>query len=204
MISHSESIAKLAAAYCKASAAQDSHAEAVLVKQVVALTRKHSNKKAVSVTDAFMSRVAFGSTDCWYWVGARSDIGYGTLTSAREHYGLGELMAHRIAWSLFNGPIPAGLKVLHKCDVRSCVNPDHLFLGTQRDNVQDMFTKGRDNHARPYGDRNPMARLTNETVAALRSDYATGAYSQHQLAKTYGVSVMTINRAVRGISWRAR
>jgi hypothetical protein len=80
-----------------------------------------------------------GIDECWPWKATRRN-GYGRLSAARSG---GLQGAHRIAWSLANGEIPAGLKILHHCDNPPCCNPQHLFLGTQADNVHDMFRKGR-------------------------------------------------------------
>ena len=76
--------------------------------------------------------------ECWEWKGARNQYGYGII----RHEGR-VLRAHRWAWSLVNGPIPEGLVVMHSCDNRGCVNPDHLSVGTQADNLRDMWAKGR-------------------------------------------------------------
>ena len=80
---------------------------------------------------------------CWLWTGKLNPDGYGLIrpNPTKEKVG-----AHRISWTLHNGPIPTGLCVLHKCDKPSCVNPDHLFLGTVQDNVDDMRIKGRANY----------------------------------------------------------
>lgn len=75
---------------------------------------------------------------CWLWVGSVGKLGYGIVDVNGKHAN-----AHRISWELHRGPIPAGLCVLHQCDVPGCVNPDHLFLGSLRDNTQDMLRKGR-------------------------------------------------------------
>ena len=86
---------------------------------------------------------------CWLWTGSLSDDGYG-CTGAR--YTGTTLRANRVAYELYVGPIPPGKQVLHSCDNRKCVSPEHLFLGTLQDNMDDMWAKGR---ARPRGKSNP-------------------------------------------------
>jgi hypothetical protein len=86
------------------------------------------------------------SGDCWRWTGARNANGYGILT--RRRLNLRSVLAHRYSWMLANGPIPAGLHVLHRCDNPPCVRPGHLFLGTDADNNADMRRKGRAVHHR--------------------------------------------------------
>lgn len=81
-------------------------------------------------------------TDCWVWTAGTDDKGYGRILNKRKEHG-GETRAHRLSWILHNGPIPTGLYVLHKCDNPPCVRPDHLFLGTNLDNMRDMKEKGR-------------------------------------------------------------
>lgn len=76
--------------------------------------------------------------ECWLFIGGRNNSGYGSVWYRSEAHG-----AHRVSWKLHRGPIPDGLWVLHKCDVRACCNPAHLWLGTPQDNVQDAIAKGR-------------------------------------------------------------
>lgn len=136
---------------------------------------------------------------CWIWTGATYGNGrYGTLGK----YG----GAHRAAWTVANGPIPLGMNVLHKCDVGLCVNPDHLFLGTQADNVTDMIQKGRKNvgnsgrhgnHAR--GERNGSVKASDGTVASIRISYLS-IKNKAELARRYGLSESQIRRIVQGES----
>lgn len=90
-------------------------------------------KHDTTLEERFLDKV--NKTDaCWMWVGARNKRGYGNIQG---------VLAHRISWELYNGPIPDGLLVCHRCDTPGCVNPDHLFLGTHQDNSRDMIAKGR-------------------------------------------------------------
>ena len=135
-------------------------------------------------------------TSCDIYKGAKDKNGYGWQ---RKH---GQRKAHRAAWVEHNGSIPCGMWVLHTCDNPSCVNPDHLFLGTAKDNSDDMRAKGRENypgHSLP-GELNPNRKLTQEQVDYIRSVYKWGMGPK--LAKEFGVHPFTINRIVRGEKWR--
>ena len=103
--------------------------------------------------------------------------------------------AHRVAWVLYRGKIPRGKKVLHRCDNPPCCNPEHLFLGTQADNVADMVTKGR--RARNVGTQ----KLSMTDIVSIRAMAASGA-KQTQLAELYGVNQPHISRVVRRESWK--
>lgn len=118
----------------------------------------------MSVLRRFWAKVAVGGTDCWLWTGCIDAFGYGRMNA------LGEDRAHRVAYRLFVTDIPKGLHVLHKCDVRKCVNPTHLFLGTQADNNRDMFSKGRDRAADVMRARThcPQGHEYSETNTAKR------------------------------------
>ncbi len=134
---------------------------------------------------------------CWSWEGRIMTNGYGKL---------GNLYAHRLAYTLFVGPIPEGLQVCHHCDNRSCVRPDHLFLGTQSDNLQDMARKGRGFPQRhpellPRGSGHARAKLTEEAVATLRARYAAGGISQDALARELSIGQSTVSSAIRGETW---
>jgi hypothetical protein len=95
--------------------------------------------------DLFWDQVR-GAGDCWVWTGARGANGYGFVSG----YSFTERFAHRLAWTMANGPIPEGKWVLHTCDNPPCVNPAHLFLGSAKDNAQDRDRKGRDRYSRGH------------------------------------------------------
>lgn len=109
----------------------------------MALMRNKINwPKHRHIIDRFMDKIEpEPNSGCWLWTAAVSRLGYGTFRGESVYDP--ERKAHRHSWKLFRGRIPDGLHVLHKCDVRCCVNPDHLWLGTQGDNVRDCFRKGR-------------------------------------------------------------
>lgn len=119
--------------------------------------------------------------ECWEWRGRQDQDGYGTI-----HIGNAPRRAHRYAWELTNGRIPAGLHVLHHCDNPPCVNPAHLFLGTVADNNRDKMMKGR-HRANP----DPWAcrrRLSDEQVAEIRAFGNPYYGARAELARRYGVS----------------
>lgn len=129
------------------------------------------------------------NTGCWLWSGARFKAGYGSFGIA----GRGTQYAHRVAWELARGPIPPGVEVCHRCDVRACVNVEHLFLGTHRDNVRDAKAKGR--HA--HGGRHGNAKLTDEQVREALNSTET----QAELAARFGVTRQAISDIRRGSRW---
>ena len=97
------------------------------------------------------------TSGCHVWRGTKTNFGYGQI--GRGGRGGGMLVAHRVGWELANGPIPDGLFVLHRCDNPPCVNPEHLFLGTQKENIADMRAKGRGFGPPHYwGEKNPAWR----------------------------------------------
>lgn len=131
-------------------------------------------------------------TDCIEWQGCKGHNGYG---QRRVKYMLWP--AHRYAWFQKYGSIPDGMCVLHKCDNRSCVNVDHLFLGTQGDNLRDMAAKGRS----LQGERNPQSVLTAWDVVKIRKLQRLGI-SMKDLADQFGINVRNINRIVSRQAWR--
>lgn len=134
---------------------------------------------------------------CWAWVGSIGvTTGYGKVWRSHPRV---EMLAHRVAWEFFHGPIRCGLFVCHRCDNRRCVNPDHLFLGTQRDNMRDCAAKGRYNANR--GTSAYQARLTEADVAVIRRESAAGT-SDKELAARFGVCRGNIYQIRMRRSWR--
>jgi len=122
------------------------------------------------------------SDDCWLWKTGCTPAGYG-----ETFHGGTVLYTHRVSWELAYGPIPDGLSVCHHCDVRHCVRPDHLFVGTQLDNIRDMWAKGRHDPLPIYhGEQNANSKLTENDIRSLRAARAAGARPK-DLAIIYGI-----------------
>jgi hypothetical protein len=111
--------------------------------------------------------------------------------------------ATHVCWELIhNEPVPKGMHVLHKCDVPSCVCPDHLFLGTHQENMQDMSQKGRHKGGPGSGDRNHQTKLSENDVKTIYATYHEGGISMAKLGVKYGVSCGTIGDIVCGRTWK--
>lgn len=138
------------------------------------------------------------NSGCWLWLGAVAGGGYGNIRSKGRN-----IPAHRASWLLFRGPLPGmPLEVCHRCDVRPCVNPDHLFIGTRADNMQDMVSKARNIQVtRPgvlaRGERVGTAKLTRQKVIQIRRS----PLQQREAAKVFGVGQSQIQRIRAGVSW---
>lgn len=141
----------------------------------------------------FMSKVSV-SDGCWDWTAFRNHDGYGMFGVGRK-----AVSAHRVAFLLFNGDIPAGLCVLHTCDRPACVNPQHLYVGTQLQNIRDRVERGRSRA--PIGEEHGMAKLTRADVEMIRAEIAAGCV-QERLAERYGVTPTTISAIKVRRLWR--
>jgi predicted XRE-type DNA-binding protein len=140
------------------------------------------------------------SGDCWIWTGKlhRDDgWGYGRFYVHTQE-GTITVKVHRLAYMITYGDIPSGLCVCHRCDNPRCIRPDHLFLGTNLDNIQDMVQKGR----QARGERNGLSRFTSEQVRSMRHLYTVDRMRQAEIARVFGVDRRTVNRIVRYQLWR--
>jgi hypothetical protein len=135
------------------------------------------------------------ATPCWIWQRACNSHGYGHLGLDHFHY-----LAHRLMWILVNGPVPDELWVLHKCDEKICVNPDHLFLGDPQTNVDDMWAKGRANPTPVIGSQHGNTSLIEDKIAAIRHRVDQGK-SYGLVASEFGISSQVVGQIARGDSW---
>lgn len=133
---------------------------------------------------------------CWIWKARTSDGRYGSFTVGSETV----FMAHRFSWMLARGKIPDGQLVRHKCDNGMCVNPDHLELGTQFDNMADMKARGRERKA--SGESNGFHKLTTSQVLEIKRTYHRRRVTQDALGLKYGVHRRTIGMIVMGRRWK--
>lgn len=158
-----------------------------------------------SVEERFFSRfIRDEETGCWNWIGTRNAKGYGTISgevSGVRYVQAGRhMLAHRVSWLIHNGAIPIGdgahgTVVMHSCDNPACVNPQHLLLGSQSDNVKDMIAKGRKVSGTPTGVKHWNASIKDpEAIALIRSTER----NTKALAEKFGVHVCTIKRIRSG------
>ena len=133
---------------------------------------------------------------CWLWTGTVNYGGYGLISVNSRR-----TRVHRMSYEVFNGEIPKGLLVRHLCHEKLCCNPDHLELGTDRDNWLDMLVDGHTRLLEQDGSDNHMAKLTEEQVYQIRRKYKTGLFSSKELAEEFGVSRKTVENAVRGVAY---
>ena len=140
--------------------------------------------------DRFMQHVLpEPNSGCWLWDGGAVTQGYGSFSVAGA-----TKAAHRVSYELHCGPVPEGAMVLHSCDVRCCVNPAHLRVGTHGENMRDRNARGRAS----AGERNGRAKLTEAQARAIRTAPGTG----REVAARFGVSRDTVVRVRTGKVWR--
>ena len=138
------------------------------------------------------------NTGCWIWFGAARH-GYGHMWINKKSH-----LAHRVSWSVYTGqeiPHPS-IKICHSCDNKWCVNPDHLWPGSQRDNVLDCWAKGRAGPRGLIGEENSQASFTEEQIFAILDELSDGGRGMARvLAKRFGVAETTISAIKRGQNW---
>lgn len=142
------------------------------------------------------------NTGCWWWTGTASiadpvaPLAYGRINIGGAKVKM--LRATRVSFEMHVGPIPDGMFVCHKCDNPPCVNPDHLFLGTQLENMADCKAKGRHSFGVTYGEGNCHSKLTDTQVRAIRA--STGTFKE--IAKRFGVSKSNVEFILKRKTWK--
>lgn len=155
----------------------------------MSLTKKFNNP------DNFFNKIFHSPDGCWYWLGAVYKNGYGQIGFNREHQS-----AHRFSYKFFKGDIPGRLCVLHSCDNRLCVNPNHLRLGTHKDNTQDMISKGRRGDT-GTGSNHKDSKLKEKHIPLIRNMSLNGD-SLTSIASKYGVKWQTIQAIINRRTWK--
>lgn len=135
------------------------------------------------------------NNECWDWIGACNKYGYGQIRLNDK-----VIRVHRFSWIIHNGKIPGDLYVLHKCDNPLCVNPNHLFLGTHQDNMDDMINKKRDNKAK--GENHGMAKLTSKEVKKIKVLLNQKEISRKRISKMFNISQSVIASINTDKTWR--
>lgn len=131
--------------------------------------------------------------ECWNWLGVCNNKGYGKIKINQK-----DISAHRFSWELHFGKIPKDLYICHHCDNPPCVNPNHLFLGTSKDNIDDMKNKNR----QAKGENNGNSKLTSKQVEEIKRLYYEGKITQIEIAKIFNVAHTTILNINRNKTWK--
>lgn len=157
--------------------------------------------KVGSLRKRFEEKVA-KTEGCWIWIACKNSAGYGTIKRGKENGG-GMAYAHRVSYELFNGQVPEGACVLHSCDNPSCVNPAHLRVGNQSENIREMYSKGRCTSRKKIPSENVhSAKLTKQQVIEIREKYRSRQVSMRQMSRDYAVSHSTIAKIVHFRGWK--
>ena len=149
-----------------------------------------------SPSELFWSKVnILGPDKCWEWMASKFKDGHGQFSSGKR-FGL-SVQAHRTAYILIHSSIPEGQSILHHCDNKSCCNPRHLYAGTQQDNMDDFWERGKRNTARQCGSSNGGSKLTESQIMAIRNDQRV----LRLISQEYDVSKSHISKIKRGQRW---
>jgi hypothetical protein len=163
-----------------------------------------SGPKVKSPEERFWAAVVKTESGCWLYGGPTFGNKYGNLSLGQ---GKGQMTTHRFSYQLRNGPIPLGGVICHKCDVKNCVNPDHLYCGTHEDNTKDIVERKRFGKRiypaiKVKRRRHKCRSLTVEEREQMVAEYKAGTYTQAQLAIRYKITQATVSANVRG--WPGR
>jgi HNH endonuclease len=150
-----------------------------------------------SLEERFLTKINKTEAGCWEWTAFKNKLGYGQISMGRR--GEGRSLAHRVSYSIYKESIPAGMLICHACDNPGCVNPDHLFMGSQSDNMRDCSNKGRVNKSiKLLGEKHARSKLSEDDVRLIRSTKGRTT----ELSKQLGITTANIKYIRRGETWR--
>lgn len=153
-----------------------------------------------SLEDKFKTKYQIKENGCWEWTSHLFSNGYGCINEY-ENKKTKCLLAHRVSYSLFNGEIPPNMVVMHTCDNPKCVNPKHLVIGTQKENIHDMINKGRKSISPHYGENNGSSKLTEEKVKSILKLRYENKEKVSNIANVFSVSKALIEKIISGRLW---
>jgi len=156
--------------------------------------RKTHKKRTLSTLEEKFFRKVIKNNGCWGWKGVLYSTGYAYLSERGVRIG-----AHRLSYQIYKGEIPKDLFVLHSCDNPSCVNPEHLRVGTSKENMRDKVQRNRCNN--PTGEKHGNAKLTWIKVKEIRRLYISGKYSKQGLGRIFNVSEACIRSIINRLTW---
>ena len=159
-------------------------------------TKGSKNKNPIPPMKRFWPKVMI-TDNCWEWTASKNPQGYGLFLFKSKYY-----PAHRFMWLAFHGTLPENMCVCHHCDNPSCVNPKHLFLGTHRDNMDDMLKKNRQRNGISLGEAHGATSLRNEDIWEIKRLYKTGKLCHREIARMFLIDRKTVGNIVNRITWK--
>lgn len=154
-------------------------------------------KRRLQTVEERINKYINKTDTCWLWTQDVYNYGYGKLSIGKGK----QVRAHRYMYEKYKGTIPNNMNVLHTCDNPRCCNPEHLFLGSQEDNVKDMMDKSRGGYKTFHGDNHPMRKIDMAKAEEIRALWAKGGLYQREIGERFGVSQAVVSKIIKGELW---